>query len=133
MFANATNFYRKSGEAQRRDLCVDAMGLSPPKVMKNASVRQPLSIEPLPSPFVIPRSRGICGFRAKSRAKALHGRVKATYTPPDGFLLDWPPPAAITTYCFPFTMYVAGVARPENGNSVSHSSFPVVLSYAWNF
>jgi hypothetical protein len=65
MFANATNFYRKSGAAQRRDLCVDApswrcfstelpWACGPPKVMKNASVQQLLSIEPLPFPFVIP-------------------------------------------------------------------------------
>lgn len=31
-------------------------------------------------------------------------RVNATYTPPEGFLLDCPPPAAITTYCLPSIM-----------------------------
>jgi hypothetical protein len=62
MFANATNFYRKSWAAQWRDLCVDALSwkcfstelpwaCGPPKVMKNASVQQPLSIEPLPFPL----------------------------------------------------------------------------------
>ena len=62
MFANATNLYRKSRAAQWRDLCVDApswrcfstelpFAWGPPKVMKNASVQQLLSIEPLPFPL----------------------------------------------------------------------------------
>jgi hypothetical protein len=33
-----------------------------------------------------------------------YGNANAIYMPPDGFLLDCPPPAAMTTYCFPFTI-----------------------------
>ena len=32
-----------------------------------------------------------------------YGRVKATYVPPDGASF-FPPPQAMTMYCFPFTM-----------------------------
>jgi hypothetical protein len=35
---------------------------------------------------------------------APEGSEKAMYVPPEGFLLDCPPPAAITTYCLPFTI-----------------------------
>ena len=43
------------------------------------------------------------------------------------------PPHAITTYCFPFTAYTAGVATPEAGRSVSNKIFPVLLLMALNF
>lgn len=41
--------------------------------------------------------------------------------------------AVITTYCFPsLPRYVIGFAKPLAGSFVSHSSFPVFDSYAWN-
>lgn len=53
--------------------------------------------------------KGICGFASVFNHSSPHAtpsyfKVNATYTPPEGFLLDWPPPAAMTTYCFPSTM-----------------------------
>jgi hypothetical protein len=53
MFDNASNYYIKSGVAERRDLCVDASSWRcfSTEVMKKASVRQLLSIEPLPPPL----------------------------------------------------------------------------------
>jgi hypothetical protein len=47
------------------------------------------------------------------------------YIPPEGLLLVWLPPVAITMYCRPSIMYVAGVAKPEKGSVVSHSNSPV--------
>jgi hypothetical protein len=61
------------------------------------------------------------------------GSAKATYTPPEGALGSFPPPAAITTNWRLFTSYVRGVALPENGSLVSHSNSPVYLSNARNF
>src|SRR6266849_2768684 len=61
------------------------------------------------------------------------GKANATYTPPDGDFGSLPPPAAITTYCRPFTAYVAGVALPAKGSMVSHSNAPLDLSKARNF
>src|SRR6185437_1966051 len=55
-----------------------------------------------------------------------HGNAKATYESPD-FLWSFPPPQAITTYCFPSTAYTLGVAKPATGRSPSHSSCPVRL------
>ena len=54
------------------------------------------------------------------------GNANATYDPPDG-APDFPPPAAITTYCLPPPhMCRRGVAAA--GSGVSHSSLPVALS-----
>ena len=44
-----------------------------------------------------------------SRPETQSGRANATYASPD-FVPIFPPPAAMTTYCLPFTSYVAGVA-----------------------
>src|SRR6187399_567612 len=49
---------------------------------------------------------------------SLQGNAKATTAPPDG-RPDLAPPAAMTTYCLPFTKYVLGVALPPNGSFAS--------------
>src|SRR6266699_583044 len=58
--------------------------------------------------------------------------ANATYVPPDSASF-FPPPHAITTYSLPFTIYKEGVALPEKGSDVSHSSLPVLLSKTRNF
>src|SRR5580704_3324137 len=55
-----------------------------------------------------------------------HGKANATYASPD-FLFSFPPPQAMTTYCFPSTAYTEGVANPAAGRSVSRRSWPVRL------
>jgi hypothetical protein len=57
------------------------------------------------------------------------GRANATYVPPLGAPF-FPPPHAITMYCFPFTMYMDGVALPAAGSAASQSRSPVSLSNA---
>jgi hypothetical protein len=61
------------------------------------------------------------------------GSANATNPLPVALLRPLPPKAAITTYCRPFTSYVAGVAFPEFIMVVSHKSLPVSLSKARNF
>jgi len=71
-FANATNFNRKSGAAQRRDLCVDApswrcfstelpWACGPPKVRKTPQSGNRSLWNRRPSLCHPERSRGICG------------------------------------------------------------------------
>jgi hypothetical protein len=45
---------------------------------------------------------------------------------------EFPPPAAITTYCRPPTMEVLGVAKPAAQSGASHRSVPLAASKARN-
>src|SRR5437016_4456515 len=57
--------------------------------------------------------------------------ANATYVSLD-LVPSFPPPAAITIYWRPRTMYVLGVAYPAAGSVVSHSTAPPRLSSARN-
>ena len=59
--------------------------------------------------------------------------LNATYPSPDFDPTFPPPPAAITIYCIPSTIYVDGVAYPPAGSLYSHSNLPFSLSNIRSF
>src|SRR6476660_1853540 len=103
-------------------------------------------IEPQMSPMAerngLPRSHSHCwrrlllGLDTKHHGRqhkdsSHHGRANATKESPAG-LFQRPPPTATTTYCFPLTLYVEGVAYAPVSSTVSQRTLPVRESNARN-
>src|SRR5690606_24007061 len=78
---------------------------------------------------VFPSKRSIhpvgLGWSASSSSD---GRAKAMIESPYFVAFLPPPPAAITTYCFPSITYTLGVAYPPAGSVYSHKILPEWVS-----
>ena len=76
--------------------------------------------------LVSDRDGQTCGGQTETVRPGGQGNAKAIYVSLE-VVLNFPPPQAITTNCFPLISYVAGVANAAAGSLYCHNNFPLRL------